>query len=560
MRTYDRLEQEERQPKRLVDHSRLWEKLEPVASVNGQTAERLQAFCDQKRITVDSLTALGTRVRIVRSGQTELVFAGVNNTGSVTAIKYRPISGSSHDSYAEAPSTWLRPIVVGKLDSLDWFVAEGETDTARLFDLVGEAAAILCLPAGAKTFRREWGDQIPRGATVYLCHDGDEHGDPGADKAAQLLGGKTVRVHPPEGVKDWCEWQGDREQFVELVAAARAEVATPTFLRLDQFLVADYPQLEVLLGDPETIIYLSRGTFAMTFGDAGDGKSTLEVDACAHLAAGCAWLGIPVPRPARVLIIENENAPALFQQQLADKLERWDADPSWRDNVYVYAKPWGRFTFASADDRRHLRAFCDDNRIDLIFANPLFGVGGPGSGRPDETSAFVDLLKELGLGLDGPAIWPMHHENKLGQISGDWKRQPDTVIQLDSDTDKQETKLTWDKVRWIRQRPEGWRKKWLLEWVPEHKGYNVLDVDLRAVSDEQLRERVDAFLDKHPRASTKTILERVEGNAARLRQVLKSGRYAVENGPRGANLYSLSSDLVLDLEAEVMQLPGNAHE
>ena len=113
---------------------------------------------------------------------------------------------------------------------------------------------------------------------------------------------------------------------------------------------------------------------------------------------------------------------------------------------------------------------------------------------------------------------------------------------------------------WANRPPEGWRKKWLLEWIVEHKGYRVLDVDLRGVSDEQLQERLDAFLGEHPRSSTNAVLQGVEGNDARLRELLKSGHYLAANGPRGSKLYSLGSDLGLDFEAEVISLPGIPHE
>src|SRR5207249_801544 len=97
-----------------------------------------------------------------------------------------------------------------------------ESDTARLFDLVGDSCAILCLPTGAKTFKAEWAREIPRGAVALLCHDGDQDGDSGADKAARILGGKTVRVRPPPDVKDWCDWTGGRDEFVALVNAAKS--------------------------------------------------------------------------------------------------------------------------------------------------------------------------------------------------------------------------------------------------------------------------------------------------------------------------------------------------
>jgi hypothetical protein len=140
-------------PKTLRDWTERWNALVEITSVNGATGDRVAAFCERKGITIAALSALGTRVGDHRR-RTCLAFAGWNRDGSkVVAIKYRPLDGTSDESEAEKPSSWLRPIVVGDLSSLDWFVAEGETDAARLYDLVGDVAAILVLPAGALTFK-----------------------------------------------------------------------------------------------------------------------------------------------------------------------------------------------------------------------------------------------------------------------------------------------------------------------------------------------------------------------------------------------------------------------
>jgi hypothetical protein len=131
MMDYDRLERSDRVPKRVVDHSARWEKLEPVGSVNGQTEQRIRLFCDEKHITIEALAALGTRVAVRRGGKVELAFAGDNGAGAITAIKYRPLHGTSHDSTAEPPSTWFRPIIVGKRDSLDWVIASSPPGRSR---------------------------------------------------------------------------------------------------------------------------------------------------------------------------------------------------------------------------------------------------------------------------------------------------------------------------------------------------------------------------------------------------------------------------------------------
>jgi hypothetical protein len=209
----------ERTPRAVRDWTERWNALAEVAAVNGTRAERIEAFCERKQITLGALSALGARVGVHRE-RLCLAFAGWNrDLSAVVAVKFRPLDGSSHESEALKPSHWLRPIIAGGSSSLDWFVAEGETDAARLYDLVGDVAAILVLPGGARTFKREWADLIPRGATAYLCHDADEDGDRGAETAAKILGGQAIRLRSP--TTDWCDWRGTREEFLEIGRTAR---------------------------------------------------------------------------------------------------------------------------------------------------------------------------------------------------------------------------------------------------------------------------------------------------------------------------------------------------
>jgi hypothetical protein len=544
MSDYDGLQAAaERPPKKVTDHAAAWQRLEPVGTCNSTTQERIEKFCAEKRITIAALEQLGTRVKVDRNGGVELAF-GYPAGGAITAVKLRPLGDKPR--YALEPSTFVEPLVVGNRASLDWFIAEGETDTARLWGLVGDAAAILCLPAGAKAFKPEWGARVPRGAVVHLCHDNDEAGDEGAAKAAAVLGGRVVRVRPPDGCKDWCDWVGGRDEFVQLVAAARAGRAELEFQPLQDFAVRDYPPAEPLLGD-ERGIYLALGSLLLLYGAEGSGKSTLTIDAVAHLAAGIDWLGIAVPRPVRVLLLENEGPPGLFQRKLTAKAASFPADLGWTANVHVYASPWGEFSFANADSRAALNAYCDEHEIELVCCNPTLGLGVAGSGRPDETQRFVDWLVECGLKARR-AFWLLHHENKAGQISGDWGRHPDTKAQLQADGNRPRTKLVWEKTRWATLPAEGRPKSCLLEWVVESEGYSVVELDTVGVSDGELRTRVDDYLAAHPWSSTTTIETEVTGNAKRIRAVLEDGDYDSAKGPRGAILWNHAPDPVLGSE------------
>jgi AAA domain len=545
---YSRLRND--RPRTVPDLTAKWQRFTTFAAAGEEPRTAVARFCERKLISVESLEALGTRVMRHHDYGWCLAYAGDNGRGQITAIKYRPLGGTSHEGWAELGSWWVRPIVVGNVDSLDWLVAEGETDAARLHGLVGDRCAILVLPTGALVFRPEWAAWIPRGATVALCHDADEDGDAGADAAAKVLGGKTLRVRPPVDGGDWCDWAGSAEEFVRM--------ATPQprfeFVPFNEFAVREFPVAEPLLGEPGTV-YLAIGSLFMAYGTDGSGKSTFLVDVLLHLAAGEDWLGIKVPRPVRVCIIENEGPPGLFQGKLDDKLEHWTgADP--RPNMYFYTSPWGDFSFADAEGRMTLKAYCDEHEIDLVAANPTLALGVGMSGRPDETQQFVEWLIECGLWRNR-AFWLNHHENKAGQISGDWGRHPDTRVLLQQDGNRQRTKLTWRKTRWASLAPD--ERTMTLEWVVDGQGYSVIQPDAVGATEEELDRQIAVYLVAHPRSTTAAVHRNVTGTNSRITARLR-GRFESVPGRGNAVLWVIPADRADDLVGTCYDQPTSTGE
>jgi hypothetical protein len=313
------------------------------------------------------------------------------------------------------------------------------------------------------------------------------------------------------------------------------------FVPLDAFLAHPFPKAEPLLGEPGQV-YLAAGSLLLLYGAEGAAKSTWTVDGITHLAAGVPWLGIAVPRPVRFCVIENEGPPSLFQQKLAEKAATWTGPP-WTQNVFAFQGPWGAFTFADAEARRALLEFCERHAIDVVAANPTLGLGVAGSGRPEETQQFVDWLVECGL-ESTVAFWLVHHENKAGQISGDWGRHADTKVQLQQDGGQPRTKLVWEKTRWATLPTDEQPRSCILEWVVETKGYVVVELDACGASESELRARIDVFLAEHPWSSTTTVEREVKGTANRIRKLLGDGRYDRVEGPRGAKLWALAPDRV----------------
>jgi hypothetical protein len=527
--SYDRLEREnDEKPRAIRDWSSKWDRLQPLAGLNGELGERLRRFCESKRITPEALIALDARVAIGRHGEASLAFAGRGPTGAVTAIKYRPLDGSSHDSRAEQPSTWLRPIIVGKRDSLTWLVVEGETDSARVLDLVPGRVALLCLPAGARTFRREWAALVPRGAVVFLCHDNDQEGDRGAEKAARVLGGRTIRLRPPVEGGDWCDWDGGREEFLELVREAHAgERQSLHVVPLDEFTALDEPSAEPLLGDEHDTV-LSAGGALVFYGDGGAGKTTLEVDLVFHLAAGLDWLELPIPHPVKVLVIENEGPRGKFRVKLREKLAAWDGPPI-DERIHVLEEPWALFTFAADAHREALRELIEEHAFDVVAAGPVQRLGIEGGGTPEEVGAFIRNIELTRAALERPvAVVLAHHENKSGDVSGAWEGVPDTLAHVQA-RGNGATRLFWQKVRW-GSTLHG--KAWTLLWQ-DGESFEVDDTP--ELTDDDVAESVLTAVREHGGASWRVVETPCRGRGERARvvrdQLLEAGR--IVNSSKG---------------------------
>jgi hypothetical protein len=339
-------------------------------------------------------------------------------------------------------------------------------------------------------------------------------------------------------------------QRLQQAAAAHAESTNGTgpeahaerpvdyhFAAFADFARHPFPSARPLLGKPGEIL-LAEGSLFLVYGADGSAKSTVMIDAAAHLAAGIPWLGIGVPRPVRCLLLELEGPPGLLQEKLNHKCETWPG-PDFTPNLWVYRSPWGDFTFADPHARAALNTHCEEHDIDLVMANPTLALGVGASGKPDETGQFVGWLKECGL-YGSRAFWLNHHENKAGQISGDWGRHPDTKVQVQRDGNRQRTKLTWEKTRWASLDPE--QITVMLDWEIETQGYTVTQLDTDRTSDDLLVERLATYLDEHPVTATTQVLNDVEGNDSRLTKLLNSRpEFDYAPGAHNAKLWTLAA-------------------
>lgn len=411
------------QSKSVADLTAKWDRLQTIADADDETRIAIKDFCQRKSIAFADLEALDTRVRRVGVGDYQLAWGGSNGNGQITAIKYRPLGGSSHDCKSEEPSTWVRPIIVGKRDSLDWLIVEGETDAARLYGLVGDVCSILILPTGALRFEVAWADLIPRGARVALCLDADEWGDKGAAKAAEIIGGGTVRVRPPVEGTDWCDWSGSREEFLALAKP----ISLMSIVTAEEFAAVDEPGEEPIVGQGDEVL-IAVDSDVMVYGDGGAAKTTLTIDLGFHMASAREWLGYPIPRAVNVMVIENEGQRAMFRKKIKRKLAAWDG-PDIGGRLKIEEAPWGRFTFATAEWRAGLAQAIKESEIDVLIIGPLSRIGMNAAGTLQEVRAFMEYVADVRAQIGRPlTVILVHHENKGGTVSGAWEGAGDTLL------------------------------------------------------------------------------------------------------------------------------------
>jgi hypothetical protein len=212
------------------------------------------------------------------------------------------------------------------------------------------------------------------------------------------------------------------------------------------FSSVDEPGAEALIGTAEAAV-IPEGGDVMMFGDGGAGKTTLAIDMALHLAAGDDWLGMPVNRPVRVLLIENEGPRALFRAKLRRRLAAWPGVAP-DDRLLVWERPWGAFTFADPKKRQQLADRIRGHEVDVLIIGPLTRAGMDELGTLQETRDFMLMVADLRRRSERPiTVVLVHHENKGGKVSGAWEGAGDTLLHVQAQGNGH-TRLFIQKARW----------------------------------------------------------------------------------------------------------------
>ncbi len=300
--------------------------------------------------------------------------------------------------------------------------------------------------------------------------------------------------------------------------AVKGALAGVRIVPLDVFVDTEEQGSEAVLGDADNAV-IPEGGDVMVYGDGGAGKTTLCVDAACHFAAGDPWLGIRVPRPLRVLIIENEGPRPRFRQKLKRKRDAWAGSPIG-DRISVLEAPWGAFTFADERWRELLVDRVLEHEVDVVICGPVTCAGMNAAGTLQEVRDFLvlvgDVRRRSGRRL---VVILVHHENKGGKVSGAWEGAGDTLLHVSAQGHGR-LRLHFQKARWASDYHATTLQ---LLWAAGDS-FEVEEKD--ELDDETIGELIVARIDEHPGTTWGAVEKATPGMSRDRRNGVRDGLFA----------------------------------
>ncbi len=257
----------------------------------------------------------------------------------------------------------------------------------------------------------------------------------------------------------------------------------------------------------------------MLYGDGGAGKTTLAIDLACHLAAGEDWLGIKIPQPRRVLLIENEGPRARFRRKLRRKRDAW-AGSELGARVSVLEHPWAQFTFVDESWREFLASHVRDHEVDVVVVGPLVSAGMETAGTLQDVRAFLELVADVRRRAGRRLVVVLiHHENKGGKVSGAWEGAGDTLVHVQAQGHGR-LRLHWQKTRWAS---DFHATTLQLLWA-DGDGFQIEERD--ELDDETLAGQILAFIGDNPGTGWSNVEKATLGVNRQRRMTVRDGLFA----------------------------------
>jgi hypothetical protein len=174
-----------------------------------------------------------------------------------------------------------------------------------------------------------------------------------------------------------------------------------SFLRPSEILAYEPPEGHLLVGDNHIV----KGGVFVIGGAPGIGKSRSAMALAVAGARGLDWLGYPVHRQFRTMILQNENGQHRLKSELSDidvDLDEW---------VRISPPPPLGMQWARKEFREQLRLAIEDFLPDVFIIDPWNATARDHT-QKDYLEAFELVQSVLPTGDDKPALGIVAHTRK----------------------------------------------------------------------------------------------------------------------------------------------------
>lgn len=344
--------------------------------------DALDAFCAAKHLTIPALVRVGARL----AGPTVLAFAYPGG------IKYRNVETGQRWSYVGSEFVALK-IVRSGADAADTvLIAEGESDAARL-SMLYPSCDVAVLPAGARRWTSNFTKQLDGYARVLVALDNDAAGDAGAAKIMEHVG-QAQRFAPPEGCKDWCEFDGEPPELPAAKPKLRIGRTASELLR----------SVPV---EPDWLIpgVVARGWTVKIAGREKLGKGTFIFLLLGCLERGEATVFGPASEPVSAVVFTEEPEDSIREKVAAAGLDR---------SLIVYGYELGALTWPEKVDT--LVSLAIEGGHGLIFADNVSRAAAVDDEAGVELARAVELLSNKSKAQGLAVIVDHHHRKGAGRL------------------------------------------------------------------------------------------------------------------------------------------------
>jgi 5S rRNA maturation endonuclease (ribonuclease M5) len=382
--------------------------------------EALDAFCESKHITIDSLVRIGARL----SDHTVLAFAGPG------WLKFRDVVTGKRWSYADSDWSRMKIVKHGPEPSDKVILVEGESDLARLTSTY--TCDVAALPAGAGFFPDTYAEQLSEYTIVLVGLDTDNAGEKGS---AKILGALTNAMRFPPPANDWCE----ATSFPPLPTELDVPAPPAVIISAGELLDLEVPEIASWFEQE----LLPIGGLMILHGGYKSFKTFMTLDLLAALAQGRDWACFePTEEACSVAVIQYE-LPWPYYRQRVQLLRATAPEPDLFDKHFGTFQPMRRPTLRAGNRKQEdftLKSLVDAE-VQVVLADPIRRMAGAiDMNSEQDVRKVLDFFERLN--NEGITVVATHHDSKqsmrarggdpLGMTgSGAFGGDPDSVVSVE---------------------------------------------------------------------------------------------------------------------------------